>query len=151
MHEGGNVALIYNFKDHCAIGFMKGSLLKDSKKILQSPGENSQAMRYLKFISLEEIEKKAATIKSYIREAMKVEQAGLKVDFKAKKELTLIDELLAQFKKDPALKKAFTALTPGRQRGYNLFFSAPKQSATRTSRIEKATPKILEGKGLNDR
>ena len=151
MHEGSNVALVYNFKDHCATGFMKSSLLKDSKKLLQSPGENSQAMRYLKFGSLEEIEKKTATIKSYVREAMKVEEAGLKVDFKAKKDLKLVDELLTKFKSDPVLKKAFNALTPGRQRGYNLFFSAPKQSATRTSRIEKARTKILEGKGLNDR
>jgi len=150
-YEGGNVALLYNFKDHCAIGFMKGSLLKDSRKILQSPGENSQAMRYLKFGSLEEIEKKETTIRSYIREAMKAEKAGLKVDFKAKTELKLIDELLAKFKEDAAFKKAFTALTPGRQRGYNLFFSAPKQSQTRVSRIEKAVPKVMAGKGLNDR
>jgi uncharacterized protein YdeI (YjbR/CyaY-like superfamily) len=150
-HENGNVAMIYGLKDNCALGFLKGALMKDAGSILASPGENSQSVRWIKFNSVQDIAKMEPVLKTYIREAIKVEKAGLKVDFKEKNELKFSEELQVMFKENPALKKAFAALTPGRQRGYNLFFSAAKQSGTRTSRIDKSTPNILAGKGLNDR
>ncbi|MGV8996940.1 MAG: YdeI/OmpD-associated family protein [Parvibaculaceae bacterium] len=151
MYEGSNIVLICGLKESCALNFLKGALLKDTKKLLVAPGENSQSARWMKFTGVDEIGKKTMVLRSYIREAIKAEKAGLKVDFKAKKDLALADELQNALAKYPALKKAFTALTPGRQKAYNLFFSAAKQTQTRASRIEKSTPDILAGKGLNDR
>lgn len=138
------------FKDYCTISFFKGALLKDSKKLLTSPGENSQATRQFRFTSLKEIEKLSSSIKAYIKEAIELEKQGKKIEFKQTTNDLMIAELETAFKKNAKLKKAFYALTPGRQRAYLLFFSQAKQSATRTSRIEKSTVAILKGKGLNE-
>lgn len=145
-----NVVGIYPFKDYCALGFMKGALLSDAKGILVKPGENSQAMRQIRFTSVGEIVKMQSTVKAYIYEALEVEKAGLKIAFKKDPE-PLPEELLKKLDENPALKAAFEALTPGRQRGYILYFSQPKQSKTRESRIDKCTPQILDGQGLHDR
>ncbi len=129
---------------------MKGALLKDAKKILVAPGEKSQSVRWIKFTDTREIARMKPTLKAYIQEAIAAEKAGMKIDFKENKELVFPEELQKKLKENAALKKAFAALTPGRQRGYNLHFCAAKQSATRTARIEKCVPRILQGKGLND-
>ena len=147
--EGGNIAIIYGLKESCAIGFLKGVLLKDAAGILLKPGENSQSGRWVKFTSVEEIRKLAPTLKAYIHESVEAEKAGLRVEFKKSPE-PVARELQDKLDKNAALKKAFTALTPGRQRAYNLFVSGAKQSETRTSRVEKCMPRILSGKGLND-
>jgi uncharacterized protein YdeI (YjbR/CyaY-like superfamily) len=148
-YEGTNVCIIQPFKEHCALMFFKGALLKDTHKLLKSQGENTQSALRLEFRSEKDIKK--TVVKGYIKQAIDVEKKGLKVDFKAKRELELPEELTAMFKKHKKLEKAFAALTPGRQRAYCLHFAGAKQSATRTSRIEKVIPKILEGKGMNDR
>jgi uncharacterized protein YdeI (YjbR/CyaY-like superfamily) len=148
--QGNNVVLIGSFKEYCALSFFKGTLLQDSNEILSKPGENSQAVRFFKFTNLEEIIEQKSIIKAYIYEAIEIEKAGLKVNFKSNTELELVAELQNTLAKNPALKTAFQALTPGRQRAYNLYFSAPKQSKTRETRIEKYTPRILNGKGIND-
>jgi len=145
--DGKNVVIIIPFKDYCALGFFKGALLKDIKGILVTPGQ-LQAGRQIRFIDLDIIAKIENVLKAYIREAIKVEKAGMEVEHK--REFTIPEELQQKFDAMPALKKAFEALTPGRQRGYVFYFSAPKQSKTRTSRIEKSTPRVLQGKGLND-
>ena len=144
-----NVLILSAFKAYCSISFFKGSLLSDPKGILVKPGPHSQAARLLKFTHLTEIEDLAADIPSYIFEAIEVERAGLKVAFTQHPE-PIPEELEQAFAEDPVLKSAFEALTPGRQRGYILYFSAPKQSKTRISRIEKNTEKILSGVGLHD-
>lgn len=149
--DGSNVAIIYGLKDYCALGFLKGVLLTDAKGLLHKPGENSQSARWLKFADLQEIEAMEPTLKSYIHEAIAVERAGLKVEFKAKDKLVLPEELQEKFREDPAFKTAFDALTSGRQRSYNLLFTEPKQSKTRISRIEKSRQRILDGKGRRDR
>lgn len=146
-----NVTMIYGMKAYCALGFFKGSLLKDPKGILVAPGEHSQAMRQVRFTQAQEIDALEATLKAYLHEAIDVEKAGLAVDFREKHELTYPEEFQLTLDGHPALKAAFEALTPGRQRGYILHFSGAKQSSTRVSRIEKCIPSILEGKGLNDR
>jgi uncharacterized protein YdeI (YjbR/CyaY-like superfamily) len=148
--QGNNVVLIGIFKEYCALSFFKGTLLQDSNGILCKPGENSQAIRFFKFTNLEEIIEQKSIIKVYIYEAIEIEKAGLKVNFKSNTELELVAELQNTLAKNSALKTAFQALTPGRQRAYNLYFSAPKQSKTRETRIEKYTPRILNGKGIND-
>jgi uncharacterized protein YdeI (YjbR/CyaY-like superfamily) len=148
--EEKNIVLIHAFKDYCALLFMKGALLKDPKGILIQQSEHVQSARQIRFTNLSEITKLAATLKAYIFEAVEVDEAGLKVDFKAKKELVYPEEFQKKIKGQPALKKAFEALTPGRQRGYILYFSAAKQSKTRESRIEKYVAQILDGKGLED-
>lgn len=148
--ENKNVLILAAFKDYCSVSFFKGALLKDAKKLLSSPGENSQAARQFKFTSVKEIEKLSTNIKAYIKEAIELEKQGKKIEFKQTSEDLMIEELENAFKKNASLKKAFYALTPGRQRGYLLFFSQAKQSATRASRIEKCTAAILKGKGLND-
>jgi len=145
-----NIALIGAFKAHCVLSFFKGALLNDTNDILEKPGENTQAARVIRFTNLQEIRAKEATLKAYIFEAIEVEKAGLSVDYKENETLVLPEELLIKFEELPAFKTAFEALTPGRQRGYNLFFSAGKQSQTRTSRIEKYLQRILDGKGIND-
>lgn len=149
-HEGNNVAIISSFKEHCIIGFFKGALLKDEQQLLSVPGENTQSSRFFKFTSAQEITKLKPTIKTYIQEAIEVQKAGLKVEFKKISERAIPEELQQRFKKQPSLKKAFESLTPGRQRAYLMHFSSPKQSATRVSRIEKCVPRIMEGKGLTD-
>jgi uncharacterized protein YdeI (YjbR/CyaY-like superfamily) len=149
-YEEKNIVLIHAFKDYCALLFMKGALLKDPKGILIQQSEHVQSARQIRFTNLSEITKLAATLKAYIFEAVEVDEAGLKVDFKAKKELVYPEEFQKKIKGQPALKKAFEALTPGRQRGYILYFSAAKQSKTRESRIEKYVAQILDGKGLED-
>jgi uncharacterized protein YdeI (YjbR/CyaY-like superfamily) len=148
--EGNNIVLIHVFKEYCAVLFFKGALLKDTKGILVQQTENVQAARQMRFTSLAEITKMEKTLKSYIYEAVEVEEAGLKVDFKKTKEFNMPEEFQKKLNKVPALKTAFEALTPGRQRGYLLYFSAAKQPKTRESRIEKCMEPILNGKGLND-
>ncbi len=148
-HEGKNIAIIQPFKACLGLMFFKGSLLKDAKKVLKNVGERSQSARRLEFISSQEITKLTPVIKAYCNEAIAIEESGQKVEFKKKPE-PVPQELKDAFKKKPALKKAFEALTPGRQRGYIYHFSSAKQSATRQSRIEKAAPKILKGKGLQE-
>jgi uncharacterized protein YdeI (YjbR/CyaY-like superfamily) len=149
MFESTNIAIIQPFKDHCSLMFFKGALLEDSHGLLRSQGENSQSALRLEFRSEAQVTK--SVLVSYVKSAIAVEKQGLKVDFKAKRELDLPQELTQIFKKDRKLAKAFEALTPGRQRGYVLHFAGAKQSETRTARIEKCAPSILAGKGINDR
>ncbi|MBL7895351.1 MAG: DUF1801 domain-containing protein [Bacteroidia bacterium] len=148
--ENKNILILAAFKEYCSVSFFKGALLKDAKKLLSTPGENSQAARQFRFTSVKEIEKLSTNIKAYIKEAIELEKQGKKIEFKQTANDLMIEELENAFKKNAHLKKAFYALTPGRQRGYLLFFSQAKQSATRASRIEKCTLAILKGKGLND-
>ncbi|AMV45484.1 MULTISPECIES: YdeI/OmpD-associated family protein [Paraburkholderia] len=145
-----NVVLIHGFKEYCAILFVKGALLKDPKGILIQQTENVQSARQVRFTSLQEIVKLQAVLKTYIRAAIEVEKAGLKVVHKSTEEFEVAEEFQNRLDKTPTLKKAFEALTPGRQRAYLLHFSSAKQSKTRESRIEKCLPMILDGKGLND-
>ena len=149
-HEGKNVLMMSALKDSATISFFKGSLLKDPEKILIKPGSNSQAARYLKFTSVNDIVASEKTIKTYVREAIALETVGAKVVFKKDPE-PIPEELQTKLNDDPILRSAFEALTPGRQRGYILHFSQPKQPKTRTSRIENCIPKILQGKGYHDR
>ncbi len=147
--EKKNVVLIHGFKEYCALLFFKGALLADADKIFSTPG-NTQAGRQIRFTSAGEITKMKPLIKAYIQEAIDAEKAGRKVKLKTTAEFTIPVELQDKFAAQPAMKKAFQALTPGRQRGYILHFSAPKQSKTRVSRIEKCVKQILKGQGLND-
>ena len=149
-YKDKNVLMLSALKEFAAIGFFKGSLLKDTDGILSAPGENSQAARYLKITDARQVIEKEKVIKAYIFEAVEVEKAGLKVKFKKNPE-PVPDELEDKFAEDPVLKVAFKTLTPGRQRGYILYFSQPKQSKTRASRIEKCIPKIMNGEGLHDK
>jgi uncharacterized protein YdeI (YjbR/CyaY-like superfamily) len=148
--EGNNIVLIHVFKEYCAFLFFKGVLLSDVDDILVIQTENVQAARQTRFTDVKEIVKLAPVLKSYIYEAIEVEKAGLQVKFKKVTEFAVAGEFQQKLDKNPSLKTAFDALTPGRQRAYLLHFSAPKQSKTRESRVEKCTPQILEGKGLND-
>jgi len=148
--EKSNIVLIHVFKEYCALLFFKGALLNDPNGILIQQTENVQAARQIRFTNLKEIVKLKKILKSYIYEAIEVEKAGLKVNLKKTTEFTIAEEFQNKLDKKPALKKAFYALTPGRQRAYLLFFSAPKQSKTREARVEKYIPQILSGKGLND-
>jgi uncharacterized protein YdeI (YjbR/CyaY-like superfamily) len=148
--QKNNILLVSAFKDYCTISFFKGSLLSNTKGLLEKPGENSQAVRLIKFTNIEKMSKMEADIKACIYEAIEAEKAGLKVNFQKNPE-PIPEELEKKFEEDPVLKTAFEALTPGRQRGYILHFLAPKQSRTRESRIEKNIEKILNGEGLNDK
>ncbi|HET7818082.1 MAG TPA: YdeI/OmpD-associated family protein [Bacteroidia bacterium] len=150
LFEKKNIVLIHVFKDYCALLFFKGALLKDKRGILIQQTENVQAARQIRFTNVKEITKLESTLKAYIYEAVKIEESGLKVNFKKTKEFTLPEELQKKLDKSSALKTAFHKLTPGRQRGYLLHFSSAKQSKTRESRIEKCIPQILKGKGLDD-
>ena len=150
-YEKSNVIILGEFKECAVLSFFKGALLKDSMAILVKPGENTQSARIVRFTGIREIVKLQPVLKAYIREAIEVEKSGLKVIFKEKTALAFPAEFKQVLDKNAALKKAFNALTPGRQRAYNLYFSAPKQSKTRESRIEKCIKQILEGKGLIDR
>jgi uncharacterized protein YdeI (YjbR/CyaY-like superfamily) len=145
-----NIVLIHVFKDYCALLFFKGALLKDPEGILIQQTENVQAARQIRFTNVQEIVKKKRVLKAYIKEAIEVEKAGLKVELKKTKEFSIPEEFQNKLDELPALKTAFKALTPGRQRGYLLYFSQAKQSKTRESRIEKYIPQILSGKGLED-
>ena len=148
--EGSNVVLIHGFKEYCAILFTKGVLLKDPKGILVQQTENVQAARQIRFRNLREIVEKESAIKAYVKEAIEVEKSGAEVPLKKTSEFKMADEFQKKLKENAALKKAFAALTPGRQRGYLLYFSSAKQSTTREARVEKCTPRILKGKGLDD-
>lgn len=145
-----NIVLIHVFKEYCALLFFKGSLLSDPNDILIQQTKNVQAARQIRFTNLREIVKQESVLKAYIYEAVEVERAGLKVKLKKATEFPIPEEFQKKLDKKPALRKAFYELTPGRQRGYLLYFAAPKQSKTRESRIEKCTQDILQGKGLND-
>jgi len=148
--QGGNVATVWGLRDACTLSFFKGVLLKDPAGILVAPGENSRSVRVARFTSLADIVDATDTIRRYVEEAVGVEKAGLKVELPAD-DFGLPAELTDRLAADPALKAAFEALTPGRRRGYALYFSQPKQSRTRTTRIDKSAARILEGKGLHDR
>jgi uncharacterized protein YdeI (YjbR/CyaY-like superfamily) len=148
--EGNNIVLIHGFKEYCALLFHKGALLKDPKKILIQQTENVQSARQIRFKHIDQIVDMESTIQSYIKEAIKVEKAGLKVTFKKASEFKVPEEFKKVLDTKSDLKKAFKALTPGRQRGYLLYFSSARQSKTREERIKKYTPKILKGKGLED-
>lgn len=145
-----NILIVGAFKDYCAVSFFKGSLLKDADGVLISPGENSQAARMFRFTSVQEILKMEPVLRAYIHEAIEVEKAGLKVPFKPISEHKIPEELQRKLDEDPAFNSAFNALTPGRQRGYLIYFSQPKQSKTREARIEKYMPQIFNGIGIHD-
>jgi uncharacterized protein YdeI (YjbR/CyaY-like superfamily) len=148
--DGKNIVIMQGFKEYFALGFFQGALLKDPRKVLVQLGQ-VQAGRVMKFTGAKEIKSKAATIKAYVREAIAVEKAGLRVKPKTTSDFPVPKELSERFREDPHFKRAFEALTPGRQRGYLYHFAAAKQSATRTARIEKAMPAIFEGRGFLER
>lgn len=148
--QGKNIVLIHDFKEYCAFLFFKGALMNDSDSILIPQSKNVQAARQNRFTNVEEITKLRDILKTYIYEAIEVEKAGLEVKFKKTEDFILVEEFQNKLEELPDLKKAFEALTPGRQRAYMLHFSSPKQSKTRESRVEKSIPQILTGKGLND-
>ncbi|ELR70068.1 DUF1801 domain-containing protein [Fulvivirga imtechensis AK7] len=149
--QKSNIVLIHGFNEYCALLFHKGALLSDDHGILIQQTENVQSARQIRFTNVGEIVEMEAILKAYIYEAIEVEKAGLKVQFKRTSEFDMPEEFREALNKSPDLKAAFEALTPGRQRGYLLHFSQPKQSKTRVSRIEKCIPQIFEGKGLKDR
>ncbi|MFL5765919.1 MAG: YdeI/OmpD-associated family protein [Bacteroidia bacterium] len=149
-YNDSNIVLIHGFKEYCAYLFFKGALLKDTHKILVRQTENVQSARQIRFTSAKQISKMKATLKAYIFQAIEIEKAGLKVEFKKTREFNMPEEFESQLKKMPALKKAFEALTPGRQRGYLLYFSSAKLAKTREDRIKKYIPQILKGKGVDD-
>ncbi len=149
-YTANNIVLIHDFKDYCALLFFKGVLLKDKKMVLVQQTENVQERRQIRFTSLIEIVKHKETIKEYIQEAIEIEKSGLKVELKKTSEFKMPDEFQDLLLKNKKLKTAFEKLTPGRQRGYLLYFSSAKQSKTRIDRIDKYLPKILDGKGLDD-
>jgi len=148
--DGKNIVILQEFKEYFALGFFQGVLLKDRKKLLVQLGQ-VQAGRVMKFTSAKDIKANAATIKAYVREAIAVEKAGLRAPRKKTSDFPVPEELTARFRKDPHFKRAFAALTPGRQRSYLYHFAGAKQSATRVARIERAMPAIFEGRGFLER
>ena len=148
--QGKNIVLMHGFKDYCALLFVKGALLKDESGILITQTENVQSARQARFTNVREIVEQEPILKEYVFEAIEVEASGLRVKYKKTTEFSMPEEFQNKLDEDPALQDAFESLTPGRQRGYLLYFSAPKQSKTRTARVEKYMEKILDGKGLND-
>ena len=148
--DGANVVLIHGFKDYCALLFFKGALMSDTAGVLIQQTKNVQAARQIRFTSADQISGMENVLKAYVAEAAEIERSGAKVDFKGTEEFAVPEEFQARIDSSPALKSAFEALTPGRQRAYLLHFSQPKQAKTREARIDKATPQILAGKGLND-
>jgi uncharacterized protein YdeI (YjbR/CyaY-like superfamily) len=148
--DGKNIVILQGFKEYFALGFFQGALLKDPKKVLVQLGQ-VQAGRVMKFTSVKEIAAKAATIKAYVREAVGVEKAGLRVEPKKTSDYPVPEELTERFRRDPRFKRAFDELTPGRQRSYLYHFAAAKQSATRAARIEKAMPAVFAGRGFLER
>ncbi len=149
--QGKNIVIIQGFKEYCALLFFKGALLNNAKGILVKTGEHTQAGRQVRFTDVRKIVELEPVLKAYIFEAIEVEKVGLKVDFEKAPEIIIPKEFQNKLDEIPALKTAFEALTPGRQRAYIIYFSAPKQSQTRESRVEKSMQQILNGKGLNDR
>ena len=149
-YNKSNVVIIHFFKEYCALLFIKGALLHDPHNLLIQQTKNVQAGRQIRFTDVQKIVELENILKEYVNEAIEIEKSGIKVPVKKDTEFAIPEELENKFAEMPALKKAFEALTPGRQRAYLLFFSAPKQSQTRVSRIEKSVPQILDGKGLND-
>jgi len=145
-----NIVLMHTFKEYCALLFFKGALLSDPDGILVTQTKNVQASRQIRFTSVRQIVALENVLRAYVYEAIGVERAGLKVNFKGTEEFIVAEEFQDKLDEIPALKTAFEALTPGRQRAYLLYFSAPKQASTRESRVEKCMPQILNGKGLND-
>ena len=145
-----NIVLIHGFKEYCALLFFKGALLKDANGILVQQTENVQSARQIRFTNVREVVEREPLLKAYISEATEVEKAGLEVNFKRTSEFKIPAEFRKKLDKIPALKRAFGSLTPGRQRGYLLYFSAAKQSKTREARVEKCMQRILDGKGLDD-
>ena len=148
--DGKNIVILQGLKEYFALGFFQGALLKDPRKLLVQLGQ-VQARRVMKFTSVQEIAAKATTIKAYVREALAVEKAGLRVEKKTTSDFPVPEELTERFRREPRFKKAFEALTPGRQRSYLFHFAQAKQPATRRARIEKAAPAIFEGRGLLER
>jgi len=148
--EGNNIVLIHVFKEYCAFLFFKGALMNNAEGILIQQTENVQSARQVRFTNLKQIEKMETTLKAYIFEAIEVEKAGLKVVLKKTAEYFVPEEFQKKLDESSALKKAFKALTPGRQRGYLYYFSQPKQSKTREARVEKSLKQILDGKGIDD-
>ncbi len=148
--QKSNIVIIQGFKEYCALMFFKGALLNDAKGILIKPGKNTQAGRQIRFTNVREIVEMETILKAYVYEAIEVEKAGLNVNLKKTSEFIIPEEFQNKLDEIPALKTAFDVLTPGRQRAYILYFSAPKQSKTRESRVEKCMQQILNGKGLND-
>ena len=148
--QNNNIVLIHGFKEYCAILFFKGALLNDSEGILFQQTENVQASRQIRFTNIHEIIEMEPIIKAYVHEAIEVEKAGLKVEFKKSAETIFPEEFQTKLKENSGLQAAFDALTPGRKRAYILYFSAAKQSKTREARIEKCIPQIIKGKGLNE-
>jgi uncharacterized protein YdeI (YjbR/CyaY-like superfamily) len=148
--QKNNVVLIHDFKEYCAVLFPKGALLNDSEGILIQQTENVQAARQIRFTNAQQIIETQTVLKTYIYEAIEIEKAGLKVELKKPSEFKISEEFQQKLEENPALKSAFYALTPGRQRGYLLHFSAPKQAKTREARVEKCMPLIFDGKGLTD-
>src|SRR5262245_35596531 len=149
-YQGSNIVLIHGFKEYCALLFFKGALLKDTRGILVQQTENVQAARQIRFTNLREVVQMGSILEAYIKEAIEAEIAGLEVSYKKTSEFPIPQEFQNRLDKSPALKAAFNALTPGRQRGYILYFSSAKQSQTRASRVEKCVQQILNGTGLND-
>lgn len=149
--QKNNVVLIHGFKNYCALLFMQGALMKDKQGILVQQTENVQATRQIRFTNLQEIVESESVIRAYINEAIEIEKSGLKVELKKTSEFKIPEEFQQLLDGMPDLKVAFEALTPGRQRGYLLYFSTPKQVKTREARIEKYVPQILDGKGLDDK
>jgi uncharacterized protein YdeI (YjbR/CyaY-like superfamily) len=149
-HNNRNIVIIHAFKEYCGLLFFKGALLKDPAKILIQQTENVQAGRQIRFTQLQQIVELTHTIKEYIAEAIAIEKAGLKIPQKKTEDFTVPEEFQQKLLELPLLQQAFTALTPGRQRGYLLHFAAPKQSKTRVSRIKKCVPQIMAGLGLHD-
>ena len=149
-YQNSNIVLMHVFKEYCALLFVKGALLNDANGILIQQTQNTQAARQVRFTNAREIVGMEPILKAYIYEAIEVEKADLKVNFKKTSEYIIPEEFQNKLDEIPALKAAFEALTPGRQRAYILYFSDPKQSKTRVSRVEKCMPQILNGKGLND-
>lgn len=148
--QKSNIGLLHVFKDYCAILFFKGALLRDAEGVLVQQTEHTQAARQMRFTTVREVVEREAVLKAYIQEAIEVAKSGLKVAFKKPGEFRLPKEFEIELDENPTLKSAFSALTPGRQRAYLLYFSAPKQSKTRASRVEKWRRQILDGKGLNE-
>ncbi|MBI1267838.1 MAG: hypothetical protein GC193_10460 [Cryomorphaceae bacterium] len=149
-HQGKNILILGTFKQYCTMSFFKGALLQDSERLLSLPGPNSQSVRMMKITESGDIGHLTATLKAYIFEAIALEEAGEKVDLRNNNDITWVEELQHKIDTMPAFKLAFEALTPGRQRAYNMFFEAAKQSKTRGQRIEKFTPRIMKGFGMND-
>ncbi|MBV8326500.1 DUF1801 domain-containing protein [Chryseobacterium sp.] len=149
-YEGKNIFLIHGFKEYCALLFFKGALMKDPDHILIQQSDNVQAARQIRFTDLQQISDLEKELRAYMFEAVEIEESGVKVEMKKTRDFEMAEEFQNKLDHDTALKQAFDALTPGRQRAYLLYFSSAKQSKTREARIEKCIPGILEGKGLND-